>query len=238
MKEFEQMNHTLTLENDGLKKDLERAHIESNNNLSQVYKTRQRLEEIKRMQNEEFYKVKRDEIELKKSLDDLKLKFKRSQDEVNKFKQKEDEISELREYFQEKKQKEEDEKIKIQLKHEREKKSLIGLMRLRDKGPILCLIDYLEMHEINQIAMLNKSYRNTMCNSCTFIWKSAYRNVNLVHQEKELELQRQISLKTQEIKSIIPFKDFDVLGVSDGENEFDLRKLLQMYVCDDTRVGE
>jgi hypothetical protein len=60
----------------------------------------------------------------------------------------------------------------------------------------------------------------------------------LAHQEKELELQRQISLKTQEIKSIIPFKDFDVLGVSDGENEFDLRKLLQMYVCDDTRVGE
>jgi hypothetical protein len=111
-------------------------------------------------------------------------------------------------------------------------------MRLRDKGLILCLIEYLEMHEITQIAMLNKSYRNTMCNSCTFIWKSAYRNVNLAHQEKELELQRQISLKTQEIKSIIPFKDFDVLGVSDGENEFDLRKLLQMYVCDDTRVGE
>jgi hypothetical protein len=47
------------------------------------------------MQNESFYKVKRDEIELKKSLDDLKLKFKRSQDEVNKFKQKEDELANL-----------------------------------------------------------------------------------------------------------------------------------------------
>lgn len=151
MKEFEQLNHTLTLENEGLKNELERAHIEWNNNLSQVYKTRQRLEEIKRMQNEEFYKIKRDEIELKKSLDDLKLKFKRSQDEVNKYRQKEDEINELREYFLEKKQKEEDELIKTQLRNEKEKNSLIGLMRLRDKTPILCLIDFLEMHEINQI---------------------------------------------------------------------------------------
>lgn len=162
MKEFEQLNHTLQLENKSLKQELEYQKTESDQNLAQVYRLQQKIDEIKRMENEEFYKIKRDEIKLRKELDELRLKYKRSQDALGKFKEKEDEINDLKAYFHDKKQKEEDAEIQKQLKYEKEKLSLIGLCRLKDKQPILCLVDFLTVHELNQIAMLNKSYRNTL----------------------------------------------------------------------------
>jgi len=237
-KEFEQLNHTLKMENEGLKQELEYANSESNKHLFQVYRLQQRIDEIKRAENEEFYKIKLDEVKLKKSLDELKLKLQRSQDEVSKYEQKEDEVEDMKQYFSEKKQKEEDERVYKLLKFEKEKHSILGIMRLKDKQPILCLIDYLEMHEINKLAMLNKAYRNTMCNECTFIWKSAYRNVNLSHQDQEQELQRQIVIKTQQLKSIIPQKEFDIFSIDDPHSEIDLRELLQKYIVEEQRVGE
>lgn len=110
---------------------------ESNKNLAQVYRLQQKIEEIKRMENEEFYKIKRDEIKFKKELGDLRLKFKRSEDTLTKLRQKEEDINELRAYFQDKKQKEEDEEIKRQLQFAKEKHSLLGLIRHKDKRPIL-----------------------------------------------------------------------------------------------------
>jgi len=135
---------------------------ESNKNLSQVYRLQQKVEEIKRMENEEFDKIRHDEVKLRKELDEYRLKFRRASDELAKLKQKEEEIVELRTYFSERKHKEEEESIKLQLKHEREKLSLLGLIRHRNKQPILCVISYLELQDLNIIAMLNKSYRNAL----------------------------------------------------------------------------
>lgn len=163
-KEFEQVNHTLQLENKALRQELEYEKNESNKNLAQVYRLQQKIDEIKRMEGEEFYKIKRDEIKVRKDLNDFKLRFQRSQEALNKFREKEDEINELKEYFHSKKLAEEEVTIKKQLQLEREKHSLIGLFRHKDKRPILCLIDYLEMHELNLIAMLSKSHRRTLYN--------------------------------------------------------------------------
>lgn len=137
MKELEQSNQTLGMENDSLKQMLEYENNESNRNLAQVHRLEQRLDEFKRMNNEEFYKVKRDEIKTKKLLDEVKLNFQRSQDVIEKFKQKEDEINEHLEYFRAKKQKEEDSLIKAQLQYEKEKHSLLGIFQNKDKRPVL-----------------------------------------------------------------------------------------------------
>jgi hypothetical protein len=57
------------------------------------------------MNNEEFYKVKRDKVKTKTLFDEVKLNFQRSQDVIEKFKQKGDEINQHLKYFRAKKQK-------------------------------------------------------------------------------------------------------------------------------------
>ena len=212
---------------------------ESNKHLSHIMRLQTKIEEVKRMENEEFVKIRRDEFKFKKELDEIKLKLKRTQDELTKLKLKEEEINSLRDYFAEKKQLEENEVVKKQLQYEKEKLSLLGLIRSKDKNPILKLVEYLEMHEINKIASLNKTYRSTLWNDWLFIWKSAYRSINIAHREKELELEKEIQIKSLEIKSIIPYKQFDLLNLGeDQEEEIDLKMLIQMYVWDNNRVGD
>lgn len=164
VKEADLNNHNLVFENKSLKQELEYEKNESSKHLSHILRLQNKIEEVKRMENEEFIKIRRDELKYKKELDEIKLKLKRTQDELTKLKLKEDEINSLREYFAEKKQNEENEIVKKQLQFEKDKLSLLGLIRNKDKKPILKVVEYLEMHEVNQIAMLSKNYRNTMNN--------------------------------------------------------------------------
>lgn len=63
------------------------------------------------------------------------------------------------------------------------------------------------------------------------MWKSAYRNINIAHREKELELEKEIKIKSQEIKNIIPYKKFELLDFCENqEDEVNLTMLIQMYV--------
>ena len=162
MKGQEHNNNTLIMENDSLKQQLEYENNESNKHLRQVHRLQQKLDEFKRMQNEEFYKVKRDELKIRKKFDDIKLKYQRSQEALNKFQQKEDDILELQEYFEDKKKIEETERINTQLQYEKDKFSLLGLLRHKDKRPILCLLEYLELPDLNKLSMLNKNYNSVL----------------------------------------------------------------------------
>ena len=110
---------------------------EANKQLSQVHRLEQKLDEFKRMQNEEFYKVKRDEVKVRKQLDDIKLKYQRAEDSLNKLYHKEEEINELRDYFQEQKDEENRKRIEEQLQYEKDKHSLLGLIRHKNKTAIL-----------------------------------------------------------------------------------------------------
>ena len=110
---------------------------DSSTSLSQVYRLQNKIEEIKRMESDEFYKVKRDEIRIRKDLEEMKLKYRRSNDELTKLKQKEEELNELKAYFQNKREQEEQELVKKQLLIENQKFSLLGLLRHKDKKPIL-----------------------------------------------------------------------------------------------------
>lgn len=135
--EVESQLHSATAENAALKRELDYEKGESSIHLSQVYRLQNKIDEIKRMGNDEFIKVKRDEIRIRRDLEDMKLKYKRSNDELTKLKQKEEEVNELKEYFHHKKQTEENESVKKQLQFEKEKLSLLGLLRYKSKHPIM-----------------------------------------------------------------------------------------------------
>lgn len=229
---------SLEAENKALKKEMEYEKNESYNTLSQVYRLQTKIEEIKRMENEEYDKVIRDEVKLKKELDEVKLKFKRSSDELSKVKSKQEEIENLRSYFMNKKQSEEQESVQQQLKYESEKLSLLGLIRHKNKKPLLLIMSYLNLPELNKVSMLNKSYRRSLCNDCTFVWKSVYRAINLSHFEVKQQLEHEIKLKAQEIKNIVPMKKVDIIKIAEDQSDMNLQELLQTYVVSETKVGE
>lgn len=68
-----------------------------------------------------------------------------------------------------------------------------------------------------------------MCHKQTFIWKAAYRNNNIIHQDIMKELQRQIDVKTLEVKNIVPAKEFDPKDFVDAVEESDITMLLKTY---------
>jgi len=208
------------------------------NNLCQVHRLQQKLDEFKRMNNEEFYKVKRDEVRIRKQLDEVKLRYQRSQDALDKLRQKEDEVNEMQEYFQELKDEEDQKRIQQQLQFEKEKHSLLGLIKNKDKEPILCLLGYLELPEVNKLSLLSKSYHSALWHSGTYIWKAAYRNNNKIHQAMTKELQRQIDVKKQEIRDIVPAREFNPDDFADDVADTDITMLLKTYWVDNTRVGE
>ena len=211
---------------------------DSSTSLSQVYRLQNKIEEIKRMESDEFYKVKRDEIRIRKDLEEMKLKYRRSNDELTKLKQKEEELNELTAYFQNKREQEEQELVKKQLLIENQKFSLLGLLRHKDKRPILWLTSFLELPELNAVSMLNKEYRNVLCNENTFVWRSKYRSINIIHRESREELTRQIEVKAQELKNIVPMKQIDVTKLTNSEGDSNLKDLILTYVVDETVVGD
>jgi hypothetical protein len=77
-----------------------------------------------------------------------------------------------------------------------------------------------------------------MCYKQTFIWKAAFRNNNKIHQDIMKELQRQIDVKTLEVKSIVPAKEFDPQDFVDVVEELDITLLLKTYCVDNSRIGE
>lgn len=59
----------------------------------------------------------------------------------------------------------------------------------------------------------------------------------MIHCEIQSELERQINVKTKELKSIVPARDFEPQEfIEDGE--MDMTILLKTYVVDNTKVGE
>ena len=86
--------------------------------------------------------------------------------------------------------------------------------------------------------MLNKEYRNVLCNENTFVWRSKYRSINIIHRESREELTRQIEVKAQELKNIVPMKQIDVTKLTNSEGDSNLKDLILTYVVDETVVGD